>query len=248
MTESANPPSSQSPIGIPQSSNPFPPSPLRAVDFWSLTVIVVVMEYFGRGELARLGLHDPLSEKAIRGTGVIRLAQLTAVLIPMAVFRRAGPGAFGLRLGDWRRGLAWAAGAPADRRGGFVAAAVAARLWDGTDLVAAALGPSPLERATSDRSRFLMAASMVAVGPLAEEVFFRGILYQGLRRRLSGPECIVITALFFAAAHMQAVPVIQFIGGLVFGLLYEKTGTLFAPFLVHAAGNLAILLLPLWRF
>jgi hypothetical protein len=87
---------------------------------------------------------------------------------------------------------------------------------------------------------------MGLVGPIAEELFFRGALYGVLRRSFSVPQAVLVTSLFFAALHDggAALPVIPFTGGVVFALLFEKTGSLLAPMLVHGAGNLALLLLP----
>lgn len=223
---------------------PAAPSPLHAVDFWTLTAIVVGVELIGRWQLERMGVTEAQSIPAIRGTGVIRLAQMAAVFAPLAVVRRVGPRALGVRAGEWRRGIAWAAGVSAALVTGFALAALGSWLWDRSNLAAVAFGESPLALATTARSRAWVVAAMVVVGPFAEEVFFRGILYQGLRRRLTAVECIGVTSLLFAAAHAQAAPYLQFIGGVAFALLYEKTGALFAPCLVHAAGNLAIILLP----
>ena len=220
-------------------------SRLRAVDFVSLVAIVAVVEWAGRAEMERLGVTNAFSVKAVKGVMVIRAAQLAAVLAPLSLIRRIPPSALGLRLGDWRRGLAWSAAVSAILLGGFGGAALGACLWDRTNLAAFAFGASPLAAADSWRARAALVTAMVFVGPVAEEVFFRGILYQWLRRGFSPLEANLPSALFFAAFHPVDFPLVQFVGGVAFALLYEKTGALFAPVLVHAAGNLAILLLPL---
>jgi hypothetical protein len=56
---------------------------------------------------------------------VVRAAQLLAMFVPLAVIRKVRPAAFGVRLGDWRRGLAWATGVSAALLAGFGAAAFA---------------------------------------------------------------------------------------------------------------------------
>ncbi len=129
---------------------------------------------------------------------------------------------------------------------GFGLVAVAYGLSSGGNLVRDAFGRSPLAAATGG-TRLAILAGMVVVGPLAEELFFRGGLHAVLRRSFPPLQTILVTSLFFAAAHAGRTPfpVIPFIGGLAFSALYEKTGTLLAPVLVHAAGNLAILLVPI---
>ena len=50
----------------------------------------------------------------------------------------------------------------------------------------------------------------------------------------------------FVAMHLPAgLPVTQVVGGLVFALAYEYSGSLLAPILIHALGNLAIFSLAL---
>lgn len=222
-----------------------PPSPgLRGIDFFTAALVVVAVEWIGleRKEWLRI---EPGSVRDIKATLVIRAAQLASVFLPLAIVRRVGPAAFGVHAGNWRRSLGWAAGVSAVLLAGFAAAALGAYAWSGANLVQAAFGKSPLAMEMTSRSRAVVLAAMVGVGPFAEEVVFRGILYQGLRRGFSAGETNLMTSLVFALVHPLQVPWIQFVGGVAFGLLYEKTGALLAPFLVHAGGNLAILVLPL---
>lgn len=79
------------------------------------------------------------------------------------------------------------------------------------------------------------------VSPLAEEVLFRGVIYNRLRR-LFGPVIgIVASALFFGAFHGN---IVQGVYGMVMGILmaylYERSGKFFIPFLFHAVANLAV--------
>ena len=79
------------------------------------------------------------------------------------------------------------------------------------------------------------------IAPVAEEIFFRGVVY-GFFRRWGAPAAVVISTLIFAGLHLfkTPVPITQLAGGLVFGLAYEKTGSLAAPITIHALGNLAL--------
>ncbi|MFH1075647.1 MAG: CPBP family intramembrane glutamic endopeptidase [Pseudomonadota bacterium] len=79
------------------------------------------------------------------------------------------------------------------------------------------------------------------IGPVAEEMLFRGFLYRFLRQwgvfaALAG------STFFFALAHVSNsdIPFIQIAGGIVFGLAQEKTNNLITPITIHALGNLAI--------
>ena len=79
------------------------------------------------------------------------------------------------------------------------------------------------------------------VSPVAEEVFFRGIVY-GFLRRWGVLAAVVGTTVIFVAAHSvrAGVPLTQIVGGIVFALAYEMGGNLMVPIIIHVLGNMAI--------
>jgi membrane protease YdiL (CAAX protease family) len=84
------------------------------------------------------------------------------------------------------------------------------------------------------------------VGPIAEELFFRGVLY-GFLRRWGIVVAIVVSAGLFVLAHpiSHGFPVPQVAGGIVFALAYEIEGSLMTPIVIHVLGNLALYTLSL---
>ncbi|MCK4984544.1 MAG: CPBP family intramembrane metalloprotease, partial [Desulfobacterales bacterium] len=78
-------------------------------------------------------------------------------------------------------------------------------------------------------------------GPLAEEIFFRGILY-GFFRRWGIPAAVILSTLLFVLSHTSgpAIPVTQLIGGILFAVAYEIEKNLLVPIIIHVLGNLAI--------
>jgi len=84
------------------------------------------------------------------------------------------------------------------------------------------------------------------VGPVAEELFFRGILY-GFFRRWGVIAALVLSTLIFVLIHpiSHGVPVTQVVGGIVFALAYEVEGSLMVPVTIHSLGNMAIFTLSL---
>jgi uncharacterized protein len=80
------------------------------------------------------------------------------------------------------------------------------------------------------------------VGPIAEELFFRGIIY-GFFRRWGILFALVLSVLFFVLAHphIPRIPLTQIIGGIVFALAYEVEGSLITPITIHSIGNTTIL-------
>lgn len=84
--------------------------------------------------------------------------------------------------------------------------------------------------------------------PVAEELFFRGVVFGWLRSRFDFWPANLATALAFGLIHMQSVEVSAALmaGGLVLGWLYEKSGSLLPAILAHQAFNTAGLLLLLF--
>ncbi len=78
------------------------------------------------------------------------------------------------------------------------------------------------------------------VAPIAEEIFFRGMLFGGLRKRLSTYPAAAISALVFGALHattgITAVPPL-IVFGFMLALLYERTGSLAPGMIAHAFNN-----------
>lgn len=77
----------------------------------------------------------------------------------------------------------------------------------------------------------------VGLGPLAEELVFRGWLQGTLRQRLGPTVALWATALLFGLVHGLDKALPLFLLGLLFGWLRERHGGLWAPLLVHAVHN-----------
>lgn len=86
----------------------------------------------------------------------------------------------------------------------------------------------------------LIVGAIVVVGlaPVCEELFFRGFLYRALRLRLGIWVAALLDGIGFGLVHgsLVLVPVLGALG-LIFCLVYEYTGTVFATIAMHAANN-----------
>jgi membrane protease YdiL (CAAX protease family) len=87
------------------------------------------------------------------------------------------------------------------------------------------------------------------IAPVAEEIFFRGVVYGYVRgqmgnisRRWAVPAALLVSTGLFVAAHQtgSGVPLPQLVGGLVFCLSYEIEKSLVTPIIIHSAGNMAL--------
>jgi membrane protease YdiL (CAAX protease family) len=102
---------------------------------------------------------------------------------------------------------------------------------------------TPLPVPPVQKALFFIVGGCIA--PIAEEVLFRGYLYTYCRRWGILAALALSTAVFVALHLPSGLPVTQLVGGMVFALAYEYSGSLIAPILIHSLGNLAIFSLSL---
>ena len=167
--------------------------------------------------------------------GLIRLLQAGA-LIGVVAMREGGLAAIGLQQQGLypgvQRGLLWAAGfgiAALAALGVLMLAGIEVRPFLQTRL------PAGLK----DLMLFFMVGGIAA--PVAEELFFRGILYGYFRRWGFTPALVLSTGLFLMAHALRgAFPVTQLAGGILFAVAYEVEGRLVVPIVIHIIGNIGI--------
>lgn len=98
----------------------------------------------------------------------------------------------------------------------------------------------------------LVVVMFLVVGP-SEELLYRGIVQNRLREHLSAVPAIAIATAIFASVHVVALAgnpsavavtvLILFVPGLVLGVVYEYTGNLVVPWLLHSTHNSVLLAL-----
>lgn len=81
---------------------------------------------------------------------------------------------------------------------------------------------------------WMLAAGLI---PFCEEVFFRGLLFGALRRRMSPEAAIALSSLVFGLAHGETVLLPTAALGALFCWLYQRTGSLVVPTLAHGLHN-----------
>ena len=89
----------------------------------------------------------------------------------------------------------------------------------------------------SDTSLALLAFSVAILTPFAEELLFRGFILGMLLKRYSDTQSIVISSLIFAIAHEPIAMVLAFGGGLLYGWIRVKTGSVLPGMIAHAIWN-----------
>jgi membrane protease YdiL (CAAX protease family) len=155
------------------------------------------------------------------GTGGLESLGLSALGVPYAL----------------ERGLLWSVGL----------GLIAAFAW--VILLSAGLQPLRLIRAQLPAGGSGLVLLFVVggfLGPVAEELFFRGLLY-GFFRRWGVPAAVVLSSLIFVFCHptSHGIRLTQAVGGILFAVAYEVERSLLVPVTIHVLGNLAIFSLSL---
>jgi membrane protease YdiL (CAAX protease family) len=93
-----------------------------------------------------------------------------------------------------------------------------------------------LQKLIASSSRVGIVVSAFVVVPIARELFFRGILFEGVRRSAGARSAILATSVFFACSTLepQQVPVALLLA-LSLGWLRESASTVVAPILAQLA-------------
>ncbi len=193
------------------------------------TAGVIAIELLARRAISGLAL-PPLA-----GVGLARAADI-ALMAGVVAASEEGWAGMGLGRGGLRRGLGrgliWSAGF-----GTLAGIAALAGFLAGVD-------PLRMIRMTVPAGRVESALLLVVgglIGPLAEEIYFRGILY-GFLRRWGVVAAMGGSTAIFVGLHPGGggIPVTQIVGGLLFAAAYEIEKNLLVPIVIHVLGNLAI--------
>lgn len=145
--------------------------------------------------------------------------------------------AFGLKPASWPR----LAGTTVYALGMTIPAVFAAQ-WAAYAILGPETTPQPIVEFLLEnpgwRERLAVVLIAVVAAPLTEELVFRGCLYGVGRQKFGRLPAILGTSLVFALIHAHAATIpALFVLAIGLALLYEATGSLWAPVFAHAAFN-----------
>ncbi|MEA4888756.1 MAG: CPBP family intramembrane glutamic endopeptidase [Clostridiaceae bacterium] len=96
-----------------------------------------------------------------------------------------------------------------------------------------------------ETSYFWLILGISIMAPIAEELLFRGIIQGELRRAMPEWAAILIQGLIFALFHMQPIQISYVIlPGMLLGIAYAWTGSLWVPIVMHISFNFLGSVLP----
>lgn len=93
------------------------------------------------------------------------------------------------------------------------------------------------------RSAYMMAAFGVLMAPIAEEIFFRGLVFPVLARHMGAAAAIIVTAATFALLHQGQLArawaplLLLFLVGLVLTIIRARSNSVAASWIMHLSYN-----------
>ena len=253
MQDMASTPAPSLPTSVPQTPAPADPLPKRValwrgvdVALMSAGVIGLVIVgtliltlVFGR----RLGIRQNAARPSVEFTLAVLALEFGAIMLSVWL------------LGLVRRGIRWADIGFVRTSGYWVARAIGLFVALRIIVIAivallAALGFTSTQAQALAPNGFswvgaignsLLAGILV---PIAEETFFRGVLYRWLRDKWGMVAGALISGLIFGAAHFEPATVVPAILlGVVLALVYERSRSLWPSIIIHALNNLSAVIL-----
>jgi membrane protease YdiL (CAAX protease family) len=98
--------------------------------------------------------------------------------------------------------------------------------------------PQAAERAIQILDPWLVILAVVILAPIAEEVFFRGVVFNAWLREDGRRWAFIGSSALFALIHASIVALVPiFLLGLALAWIYQRTGNLLAPIAMHAMVN-----------
>jgi membrane protease YdiL (CAAX protease family) len=225
---------------------PAPPATWRAIEAIPLFVVVQIGAVLLA--LPLLVIDDSCAATYLIGHLVLRVSFVASTLLWVRYVSRGLISALGVTRGGARDAAEGAGVGAALVVLGLLTVAV-------TRVVATAvLGHPPPEAEQIDAcvqgTTLALSAPLIILGaPIAEELFFRGFLYRGLRRRLSVWPAAAISSAAFALVHVNPESSTEaaatallapglFVVGAGLAWIYERRKSLLAPIAGHAVFNL----------
>jgi membrane protease YdiL (CAAX protease family) len=89
--------------------------------------------------------------------------------------------------------------------------------------------------------------TVVVIGPLTEEIVYRGLLYRAFRDRIGVPMALLLSGLIFAITHLELDHIVAlWLIGVIFAWVTERSGSLLPAIAAHSLYNGLSLGLYLW--
>jgi len=92
-------------------------------------------------------------------------------------------------------------------------------------------------KTSSNLSAVCLYLNVSLIGPIVEEIMFRGIILNRLTKRWGFNVGIIVSSLLFAIQHLEMAIIGAFLWGIIMSLLYIKTNNIMIPITLHIINN-----------
>jgi len=241
---------------LPEFDNPLADNSLKIIYSQTLAICYVQFMFgviYGIIAMPSLGLGPVLKEFALVSTLLTFSGNILLLLITTQIMlckplglnaKEVLPKLFPSR---WRSALVWSVGGFCLTRSIVFSLILAAMLFFNHNsassnpfdhqIIAATIDAKPVDIA-------LLWFSGAILGPLYEEIVFRGIFYAALRKHLGASRAVILSAAIFGACHLDPnLFLSHFVVGIGLATIYERTRSLFPCFLTHMLWNTSVMLM-----
>lgn len=95
-----------------------------------------------------------------------------------------------------------------------------------------------IKEIASQTNPYLLVLEITLIGPIIEEILFRGIILNGLLKKYSPAKAILFSSLLFSLIHGNLPQMFNALFfGILLGLIYIKTKSLYAVIFTHIIAN-----------
>lgn len=95
-------------------------------------------------------------------------------------------------------------------------------------------------------SKYYFLLKTLILMPILEEIFYRGLIFNELKKHFSIIWSILISSLFFTIGHMDIEQFFSlFLSGIILGIIYYRSENILSPILLHFFVNVSVLFLSL---
>lgn len=157
--------------------------------------------------------------------GLLFVSTILVTILYIVVYKYRLPlTVLGLRRDRWKFGLVWGLG--------FVLAFEALFVYFKRYVNTTAMPCDDIQ------ANYLWLLPVIIIGPIAEEVFYRGYVYPNLRNKIGILWAVLLSSACFVILHQAWDDWMSiFMFGILLCYVYEKSGSLIAPIIGHIAKN-----------
>ena len=98
-----------------------------------------------------------------------------------------------------------------------------------------------MEAMIANANLLILFIQVVIIAPIFEEIFYRGIVFNGMLKRYSPKKAIIVSSIIFGLVHLNLPQGLNaFLIGIIIATVYYYTKSLYIAMFMHAANNFLV--------